>query len=147
MALFYRREMSVEGNSLILDDTVGGKKIEEEEEGNVQLEEKLDSPVDSISEDEWNRSIIEVEEEFQKVRDLKSNSMELYVLVIYLVFTYRNEEYENKMDTVYKLRAEKRYEEAKQLFEEMLNGALKYRCDNAEFWICYAMIERVLNIS
>ena len=66
-------------------------------------------------------------------------------MVKYLLFTCRNEEYESKMDTIYKLRGEKRYEEAKQLFEEMLKGDLKYRCDNAEFWISYATNERVLN--
>ena len=71
--------MPEEGNSLILENLDEGKRIEEEEEGDLQLEDSLDSPVDSISEDEWNRSIIEVEEEFEKVRDLKSNAMELYV--------------------------------------------------------------------
>ena len=139
--------MSEEENSLILENTVERKGIEEEEEGDLHLEEGFDSPVDSISEEEWNRSIIEVEEEFQKVRDLKSNAMELYVLVIYLLLTCRNEEYESKMNTIYKLRTEQRYEEAKQLFEEMLSGDLKYRCDNAEFWICYATNERVWDLS
>ena len=138
--------MPEDENSLILENLDEGKRIEEEEEGDLQLEDSLDSPVDSISEDEWNRSIIEVEEEFEKVRDLKSNAMELYVRLNCLLFTCRNEEYESKMDTIYKLRTEKRYEEAKQLFEEMLNGDLKYRCDNAEFWICYATNERVLNV-
>lgn len=69
--------MSEEEISLILENTVEGERIEEEEEGDLLLKEDFDSPVDSISEDEWNRSIIEVEEEFEKVRDLKSNAMEL----------------------------------------------------------------------
>lgn len=56
---------------------------------------------------------------------------------------YRNEEYDKKIGSIYKLHAEKRYDEAKRICMEMLAGDLKYRCNNAEFWICYAMIERV----
>ena len=56
---------------------------------------------------------------------------------------YRNEKYEKEMDTIHLLITTGKHIEAKNACENLLKGELKHRCENAEFWITYASIEKV----
>lgn len=69
--------MSVDEDSLVLDVNQDGEKREEETLGSSLLAEDSEESLVSISEEEWNRSVLELEEEFEKVRDVKSNAREL----------------------------------------------------------------------
>lgn len=64
-------------DSLVLDVNQDGEKREEETLGSSLLAEDSEESLVSISEEEWNRSVLELEEEFEKVRDVKSNAREL----------------------------------------------------------------------
>lgn len=66
-------------DSLVLDVNQDGEKREEETLGSSLLAEDSEESLVSISEEEWNRSVLELEEEFEKVRDVKSNARELWV--------------------------------------------------------------------
>lgn len=56
----------------------------------------------------------------------------------------RNEKYENEMDTIHSLINSKKLVEAKNACKSLLEGELKHRCENAEFWITYVSIEKAM---
>lgn len=95
----------------------------------------------SVSESEWNRSVLEVDEEFDKVKDVQSATVLL--LILNYILMNRNEKYEKEMDRIHALITTNKPAEAKNACENLLKGELKHRCENAEFWITYASIEKV----
>ena len=56
---------------------------------------------------------------------------------------YRNDQYDKEMEKMKELLDNQKYSELKQLCDSILSGKLRYRCDNADFWITYAAAEKV----
>ena len=93
-----------------------------------------------ITDEEWNRSTMEVDEGFRLAGDAKNTSLEL--LQIGLLLIIRNDKYEAAMDHIHALEKSNQFEEAKVECEKLLEGELKHRCANATFWITFADIEK-----
>ena len=55
----------------------------------------------------------------------------------------RNDQYDKEMEKMKEMLKNQKYSEIKQLCESILSGDLKYRCDNADFWIMYVSAEKV----
>ena len=55
----------------------------------------------------------------------------------------RNDQFDKEMEKMKELLNNQKYSEVKQLCESILSGDLKYRCDNADFWIMYVSAEKV----
>lgn len=55
----------------------------------------------------------------------------------------RNDQFDKEMEKMKELLNNQKYSEVKHLCESLLSGDLKYRCDNADFWIMYVSAEKV----
>ena len=55
----------------------------------------------------------------------------------------RNDQFDKEMEKMKELLNSQKYSEVKQLCESILSSDLKYRCDNADFWIMYVSAEKV----
>ena len=55
----------------------------------------------------------------------------------------RNEKYDGAIESIQNQLQEEHFTEARDLCKSMLDGELKYRCENALFWKLYAEAEKV----
>ena len=92
--------------------------------------------------EEWNKSMIEVDEGFELAGDVKSNTLELSRIMVRIMC--RNDKYEEAMKHIHSLMEEKQYTKAKEECEALCSGELKHRCENASFWNMLADIEKVV---
>ncbi|OAO15486.1 hypothetical protein AV274_2825 [Blastocystis sp. ATCC 50177/Nand II] len=105
-------------NSTPVESEVSSAESEPEEDGEI------------VSDEEWNRSTMEVDEGFRLAGDAKNTSLEL------------NDKYEAAVDHIHALEQSNQYAEAKMECKTLLEGELKHRCANAAFWITFADIEK-----
>ena len=60
-----------------------------------------------------------------------------------MLIIYRNDQFDKEMEKLKVLLDNKNYSELKQQCESILSGNLRYRCDNADFWVLYVSAEKV----
>ncbi|KAK8820118.1 hypothetical protein WA577_006186 [Blastocystis sp. JDR] len=94
-------------NSTPVESEVSSAESEPEEDGEI------------VSDEEWNRSTMEVDEGFRLAGDAKNASLEL------------NDKYEAAIDHIHALEQSNQVAEAKMECETLLEGELKHRCANA----------------